>query len=126
MDSHATNDSIIRNNIQQFTNVADLDVWDTANGLEADELVNLRRLELMCKVIDRPQAAPQTSATESKECTNSFQEVQNQSELTQSQKSTLTAELQQQINLKTAEESKNELARSVLNNCVGRKIYSDT
>ena len=106
MDSHATNDSIIQNNIQQFTNVADLDVWATANGLQADKSVNLRRLELMFKVIDRPQTAPQTSAIESKECTDSFQEVQNQSELTQSQKPTLTAELQQQINVKTAEEKK--------------------
>ena len=94
MDSHATNDWIIQNNIQQFTNVADLDVWATANGLEADESVNLRRLELMCKAIDRPQTTPQPveSAIESKECTDWFQEVQNQSELTPSQKPFLTAE----------------------------------
>ena len=58
MDSHATNDSIIQNKIQQFTNVVDLDLWATANGLEADESVNLRRLELMCKAKDRPQTTP--------------------------------------------------------------------
>ena len=57
MDPHTTNDWIIQNNIQQFTNVVDLDVWATANGLEA-ESVNLRRLKLMCEAIDRPQTTP--------------------------------------------------------------------
>ena len=58
MDSHTPNDWIIQNNIQQFTNVIDLDVWATVNGLEADESVNLRRLELMSEAINRPQTTP--------------------------------------------------------------------
>ena len=58
MDSHTIHDWIIQNNIQQFTNVIDLAVWATANNLEADESVNLRRLELMCEAIDRPQTTP--------------------------------------------------------------------
>ena len=94
MDPHSTNDWIIQNNIQQFTNVVDLDVWAAANGLEADESVNLRRLELMCEAIDRPQTTrqPVEGTIESKECTDWFQQTQNQSELIPSQKPTLTAE----------------------------------
>ena len=96
MDSYTIHDWIIQNNIQQFTNVIDLDVWATANHLEADESVNLRRLELMCEAINRPQTTPQPVESviiiESKECTDWFQEMQNQPEpeLTPSQNVALT------------------------------------
>ena len=96
MDSHTINDWIIQNNVQLFTNVTDLDVWATANNLEADESFNLRRLELMCEAIDPPQTTPQPveSVIESKECTEWFQEVQNQPELTPTQNAALTIEFE--------------------------------
>ena len=59
MDSHTIHDvDSFLQRLDQFTNVTDLDVWATTNDLEADESVNLRRLELMCEAIDRPQTNP--------------------------------------------------------------------
>ena len=48
----------------------------------------------MCEAIDRPQTTPQPveSVIESKECTDWFQEVRNQPELTPSQNAALTVE----------------------------------
>lgn len=86
---------MVRNNTQQFTNVTDLDAWATANGLEGDEAVNLRRLELMCEAIDQPQLPePVESTAENKDqwVDDWFQEVQNQPEPTASQMDSLANE----------------------------------
>ena len=80
MDSRIINDvDSFLQKLEQFTNATDLDVWATANDLEADQSVNIRRLELMCDAVDEPQTAPQPveSAVESNECADWFQELQN-------------------------------------------------
>ena len=92
-------DWMMQNNTQQFTNVTDLDAWATANSLEADEAVNLGRLELMCEAIEKPQTTLQPDPVESTVDNKDqfvgdwFQEVQNQVEPTAAQMESLANEL---------------------------------
>ena len=65
MDNHFKNDWIIQHNVKQFANATDLDDWAIANSLEDDEIVNLRRLELLSESIQPPQTY--TSFTEDKD-----------------------------------------------------------